>query len=93
MQFDILTLEQDFTYGARIRLASCHDCPSHTLREMNPRLSSTVVRPSDPQSRTPSLFPGGDVSNIFSFFFLFFFLLEVDDFFISFLFISLLKQL
>ena len=36
-----------------VRLFSCHDCPSHALREINSRgrLSGTVVRPLDLQSK------------------------------------------
>ena len=36
----------------RVRLFSCHDCPSHGLRETNSRgrLSCTVARPLDLQS-------------------------------------------
>ena len=36
-----------------VRLFSCHDCPSHALRDINSRgrLSGTVVRPLDLQSK------------------------------------------
>ena len=37
----------------RVRLFSCHDCPSHALREINSlgRLSGTVVAPLGLQSK------------------------------------------